>query len=48
LLEGLVGIGGGILTFLAPGITALVLLFYIAAWAFAKGVLKIAVAKIFD
>lgn len=44
LLWGLLGIGVGILTFLAPGVTALVLLFYIAIWAIATGVLEIAAA----
>ena len=44
LLWGLLGVGVGILTFLAPGITALVLLFYIASWAIASGVLQIVVA----
>jgi uncharacterized membrane protein HdeD (DUF308 family) len=44
LLEGLLGIGVGILTFMAPGITALVLLFYISIWAIATGVLEIAAA----
>jgi uncharacterized membrane protein HdeD (DUF308 family) len=41
LLEGLLGVGMGILTFRAPGITAIVLLMYIAAWALATGVLEI-------
>ena len=44
LLAGLIGIAVGILTFLAPGVTALALLFYIAAWAVAKGVLEIVAA----
>lgn len=44
LLWGLVGVGVGILTFLAPGITALALLFYIAIWATATGVLEIGAA----
>ncbi|MCU0707704.1 MAG: HdeD family acid-resistance protein [Pirellula sp.] len=44
LLWGLVGIGAGVLTFANPQITELVLVFYIAAWALASGVLQIALA----
>lgn len=44
LIAGLLGIAVGLLTFLAPGVTALVLLFYIAIWAIATGVLQIVVA----
>jgi len=44
LLAGLLGIVVGVITFMAPNITALVLLFYIAVWAIATGTLEIAVA----
>lgn len=44
LIWGLLGIGVGILTFLAPSITALILLFYIAIWAITTGVLEIVTA----
>ena len=44
LLEGLLGIAFGVITFQAPGITALVLLLYIGFWAVATGVLRIILA----
>jgi uncharacterized membrane protein HdeD (DUF308 family) len=44
LLEGLLGIALGIVTFQAPGISALVLLLYIAFWALATGLLRILLA----
>ena len=44
LLTGIVGVGVGAVTFAAPGLTAVALLVYIAAWALVKGVLEIAAA----
>lgn len=44
LLRGLLGIGIGVLAFVEPGVLALALLFYIAIWAIATGVLEIAAA----
>jgi uncharacterized membrane protein HdeD (DUF308 family) len=41
LFEGLMGIGIGVITFFAPGVTAIGLLFYIAAWSLATGILEI-------
>ena len=44
LLQGIVGIGAGVVTLLWPGITALALLAVIAAWALVGGALQIAAA----
>jgi uncharacterized membrane protein HdeD (DUF308 family) len=44
ILEGVLGIGAGILTFLYPGITGLVLLWLVAGWAIVSGMLQIAAA----
>ena len=44
LLAGLVGIGVGIITLTSPGVTAVALLFYMAIWAIARGVLEIVAA----
>jgi uncharacterized membrane protein HdeD (DUF308 family) len=41
---GLAGIVLGVLTFVNPGITALVLLFYMAVWAIVTGVMQIVAA----
>src|SRR5262245_59856522 len=44
LLEGLVGITAGVLALIWPGLTAIALLYVIAAWALVTGVLEIAAA----
>ena len=41
VIEGLVGIGAGFVTLHATVLTAVVLLFFIASWALATGILKI-------
>ena len=46
-LMGLAGIGAGIVTFFWPGITALALLYVIAAWALVTGAFEIAAAIAF-
>lgn len=44
IIEGIVGMVIGVLAFLWPGITALVLLFWIGAWAIVTGAFEIAAA----
>lgn len=44
ILVGLAGIATGVLTFIWPSITALVLLYFIAAWAIVTGIFQIAAA----
>ena len=43
-IEGLFGVAFGVLTFMRPAISGLVLLLYIAAWAIVTGALRIAAA----
>jgi uncharacterized membrane protein HdeD (DUF308 family) len=44
VVQGLVGIGAGVLTFVWPGVTALALVWFIAAWAIVTGLFEIAAA----
>jgi len=44
LLEGVVGLAIGVLTFASPGVTMLALLYLIAGWSFATGLFEIAAA----
>jgi len=44
MLMGLLGIGVGIVTFVWPNVTATILVYIIAAWAFAMGIFEIVAA----
>lgn len=40
-LLGLLGLGAGIYTFISPGVTAIALLYLIAAWAIVRGICEV-------
>jgi uncharacterized membrane protein HdeD (DUF308 family) len=44
LLEGVIGILAGLVTFILPGVTALVVIYLIAAWALFTGILELLAA----
>ena len=41
MLEGFIGVGVGTITFAVSGVSSIVLLFYIAAWSLATGIMEI-------